>query len=69
MKKEFLDFMYLEKAIVRSEINALLETENYDQHQCCKDMANINTVSIEIKVKKDQAKVIDLIIAAYIETH
>jgi len=70
MEKEFLDYMYDQRASVQAEIDDLVDrNKNTDSHKCCDDMVVINSTRIKIDVKRNQIFGINKSISKYLELH
>lgn len=69
MKKEFLDFLYENRAKTQRDIDTLFEMSKEPTLKCCENMETNNKNGLKLAVKRDEIKVINSIIEKYISLY
>lgn len=68
MKKDYIDFLYDKRSLIKIEICRLVEVCKQPRAQCCDDMDSQFEPKAELRIRRSQLESIDDIINEYIET-
>ena len=69
MKKEFIDYMYEQRASIQLDINRLVLESKQVTYQCCDNMPFQSETHAELRTRRSQIEGVNKTIEMYLKTH